>query len=59
MLFPIDQQQAQADKTAFEICETGERVSYAQLEARANQVAQLHFQLSERSIPVLKNRPAV
>jgi long-chain acyl-CoA synthetase len=41
MLFPIDPGHAQPDKIAFEICESGEQVSYAQLDARANQVAQV------------------
>ncbi|TDM05357.1 MAG: acyl-CoA synthetase [Ideonella sp. MAG2] len=44
MLFPLLSGSAEPvnpDKTAFEICETGESVSFAQLEARANQVAHL------------------
>ncbi len=41
MLFPIDPALAHPDKIAFEMCETGEQVSYAQLDARANQVAQV------------------
>jgi len=39
MLFPIDPYIAEPDKTAFEMCGSGERVSFAQLDARANQVA--------------------
>lgn len=39
MLFPIDSYMAEPDKTAFEMCGSGERVSFAQLDARANQVA--------------------
>lgn len=39
MLFPIDPYMAEPDKTAFEMCGSGERVSFAQLDARANQVA--------------------
>jgi len=39
MLFPIDPLVADPDKTAFEMCGSGERVTFAQLEARANQVA--------------------
>lgn len=41
MLFPIDSGLADPDKIAFEMCETGEQVSYAQLDVRANQVAQV------------------
>lgn len=41
MLFPIDSGLADPAKIAFEMCETGEQVSYAQLDARANQVAQV------------------
>lgn len=40
MLFPIDAAAADPSKIAFQMCETGETVSFAQLEARANQVAQ-------------------
>ena len=39
MLFPIDPYMAEPYKTAFEMCGSGERVSFAQLDARANQVA--------------------
>ena len=41
MLFPIDPRAADPGKTAFAICETGEQVSFAQLDARANQVARV------------------
>ena len=41
MLFPIQAQAGDAERTAFVICETGEAVSFAQLDARANQVAQV------------------
>lgn len=41
MLFPIDSGLADPAKIAFEMCETGEQVSYAELDARANQVAQV------------------
>ena len=44
MLFPLLSEPAtpvNPDKTAFEICETGESVSFAQLEDRANQVARV------------------
>ena len=40
MLFPLDVGAPDPEKTAFGICETGEQVSFAQLDARANQVAQ-------------------
>lgn len=39
MLFPIDSQAADPNKTAFQMCGTGECVSFAQLDARANQIA--------------------
>ncbi len=48
MLFPIDARTADPSKIAFQICETGEQVSYAELEARANQVAQLLRSLGVR-----------
>ena len=41
MLFPIDQVPGDADRLAFQMCETGERVTFGQLDARANQVAQV------------------
>jgi long-chain acyl-CoA synthetase len=41
MLFPIDPAPGDADRLAFQICETGEAVSFGQLDARANQVAQV------------------
>ena len=41
MLFPIDAGAQDPAKLAFQMCETGEQVSFAQLDARANQVAQL------------------
>ena len=41
MLFPIDVGSPDPSKTAFQMCETGEEVSFAQLDARANQVAQV------------------
>jgi fatty-acyl-CoA synthase len=40
MLFPIDSRPGDAERTAFQICETGESVTFGQLERRANQVAQ-------------------
>jgi long-chain acyl-CoA synthetase len=39
MLFPIYPLIAEPDKTAFEMCGSGECVSFAQLDVRANQVA--------------------
>lgn len=39
MLFPIDSRVADPNKTAFEMCSSGERVTFAQLDVRANQVA--------------------
>jgi long-chain acyl-CoA synthetase len=39
MLFPIDQAPGDAGRLAFQVCETGESVTFAQLDARANQVA--------------------
>jgi fatty-acyl-CoA synthase len=41
MLFPIDPAPGDADRLAFQICETAEAVSFGQLDARANQVAQV------------------
>ena len=41
MIFPIDQAPGDADRVAFQMCETGESVTFGQLEARANQVAQV------------------
>jgi fatty-acyl-CoA synthase len=41
VLFPIDQVPGDADRTAFQMCATGESVSFGQLDARANQVAQV------------------
>jgi fatty-acyl-CoA synthase len=41
MLFPIDAAPGDADRLAFQICETGESVTFGQLESRANQVAQV------------------
>jgi fatty-acyl-CoA synthase len=41
MLFPIDQAPGDADRLAFRMCETGESVTFGQLDARANQVAQV------------------
>ena len=41
MLFPIEKAAGDAERLAFCMCETGESVSFAQLEARANQVAQV------------------
>ncbi len=41
MLFPIDAAPGDADRLAFQICETGESVTFGQLEWRANQVAQV------------------
>lgn len=39
MLFPLDGVDIDPNKIAFEICEQGEQVSFAQLDQRANQVA--------------------
>ena len=39
-LFPIDARPGDEQRLAFQICETGESVSFDQLERRANQVAQ-------------------
>src|SRR5512137_1276880 len=41
MLFPIEPEPGDADRTAFQMCATGESVSFGQLDARANQVAQV------------------
>jgi long-chain acyl-CoA synthetase len=41
MLFPIDQAPGDAARPALRMCETGESVTFAQLDARANQVAQV------------------
>ena len=41
MLFPIDQAPGDADRLAFQMCESGETVTFGQLEARANQVARV------------------
>jgi len=41
MLFPIDQVPGDADRLAFQMCESGETVTFGQLEARANQVARV------------------
>ena len=41
MLFPIDPLPGDANRLAFRICETGESATFGQLEARANQVAQV------------------
>ena len=41
MLFPIDQAPGDADRLAFQICETGESVTFGQLDTRANQVARV------------------
>lgn len=41
MLFPIDPLPGDADRLAFQMCESGESVSFEQLELRANQVAQV------------------
>ena len=41
MLFPIDVVSPDPSKIAFRMCETGEQVTYAQLDVRANQVAQV------------------
>jgi fatty-acyl-CoA synthase len=39
MLFPMDGHPADPSRLAFQMCETGEKVSFGQLDARANQVA--------------------
>jgi long-chain acyl-CoA synthetase len=41
MLFPIDQVPGDADRLAFQMCESGETVTFGQLEARANQAARV------------------
>jgi fatty-acyl-CoA synthase len=41
MLFPIHQVPGDADRLAFQVCETGESVTFGQLDARANQLAQV------------------
>ena len=41
MLFPIDQAPGDAGRLALQMCETGESVTFGQLDARANQVAQV------------------
>ena len=41
MLFPIEQLPGDADRLALQICETGESVTFGQLDLRANQVAQV------------------
>ena len=41
MLFPIDAQPGDDQRVAFQVCETGEPVTFGQLDARANQVAQV------------------
>jgi fatty-acyl-CoA synthase len=41
MLFPIDPASGDADRLAFQMCESGEAVSFGQLDARANQVARV------------------
>ena len=39
MLFPIDAEPGDADRLAIHMCETGESLTFGQLDARANQVA--------------------
>ena len=41
MLFPIDPMPGDGARLAFQMCDSGESVSFAQLDARANQVAQV------------------
>lgn len=41
MLFPIDPAPGDTDRLAFQMCESGESVSFGQLDARANQVARV------------------
>ena len=41
MLIPIQPVSVDPEKVAFQMCESGEQVTYAQLEGRANQVAHL------------------
>ncbi len=41
MLFPIDPAPGDADRLAFQLCDSGESVSFGELDARANQVAQV------------------
>jgi fatty-acyl-CoA synthase len=59
MLFPIRGVEADPHKIAFEMCESGEQVTFQQLDQRANQVAQVVRQLGiepgEHVAMVLKN----
>ena len=41
MLFPLQAPTADPQKVAFQMCESGEQVTFAQLDERANQVAHL------------------
>ena len=41
MLFPIETQPGDENRVAFQMCETGDSVSFGQLEQRANQVARV------------------
>ncbi|NBW69116.1 MAG: acyl-CoA synthetase, partial [Betaproteobacteria bacterium] len=59
MLFPLPGIAPHPDKIAFEMCESGETVSFLQLDQRANQVAQvlrqLGIQAGDHVAMVLKN----
>jgi fatty-acyl-CoA synthase len=59
MLFPLAGTARNPDKVAFEMCESGEQVTYRQLDQRANQVAQvvrqLGIQAGDHVAIVLKN----
>ena len=59
MLFPLPGIEAQPEKIAFAMCESGEQVSFRQLDERANQVAQvlraLGIQSGDHVAMVLKN----
>lgn len=59
MLFPLPGIEADPDKVAFAMCESGETVTFQQLDHRANQVAQilrqLGIQAGEHVAMVLKN----
>ena len=59
MLFPLPGIAPHPDKIAFEMCESGETVSFLQLDQRANQVAQvlrqLGIQTGDHVAMVLKN----
>ena len=49
MLIPIQPVTVDPEKVAFQMCESGEQVTFAQLEDRANQVARLVSDLGHSS----------